>query len=292
MIITFDEEKHIYTTEINTNPPSVTYILGKVFGTGLEDAPRFFVNRAANKGSGHHKEFDCFLKTGEHGTSPEFKKWYEWFNFGGLKPFTNYESEKIIYAETPNGAFAGTLDFFANGFIYDWKTSKTASRQQIKKWQMQLSFYCYAMRQMGKEVNEPLKIVHITSEGVEVINVDYLGDDFVEETMRLYSTGEAPEAPKQELQTVSTKELQVLEDTIFQLETLKKVEAEIKGKIKAEMEKRGILDLQIGKVKMTYVAGTIRQTFDSKAFKQDDPDLYAIYLKDSVVAPSLRVTIK
>lgn len=288
--IRFDEGMHAYFNEGGYILPSVTQILGAVYGTGLEAAPIEFVERAAAKGTKIHKEIESYLKTGAHGETPEFEVWHKWFTTGS--PITDYKSEQIVYAETPHGAFAGTADFFANGFIYDWKTSRTASREQVKKWQQQLSFYCYAMRKAGNAVNEPLKVVHVTAEGVEVINVDYLGDAWVEETMRLYSEGQKPETPKYELQTVSEQELQVLEDTLFQMETLKKVAEEIKGKIKAEMEKRGILDLQIGKVKMTYVAGTTRQTFDSKAFKAEEPALYAMYTKESAVNPSLRVTIK
>ena len=291
MIITFDEKKHAYTDESGIIYPNPTSIIGKVYGTGLENAPTYFVERAAEKGHFHHTEFDTYIKTGETGNTPEFNAWFSWFNSSKVA-FGKYESEKIVFATTKHGAFAGTLDFYGNGFIYDWKTCKTATKKQIKKWQMQLSFYGYAMRQMGYAVNEPLKIVHVNGNNLEVINVDYLGDDFVEETMRLYSAGEVAEKPQYDLETVSQKDLALLEDTLFQIESLEKVADSIRAKIKEEMERRGILDLQIGKVKMTYVAGTIRQTFDSKKFREDDPDLYAVYLKDTVVKPSVRITIK
>ena len=291
MKIVFDEIGHTYTDEHGTVLPNPTSIIGKVYGTGLEKAPSFFVERAANKGHDRHSEFDTYLKTGKQGTSAEFWSWHKWFNYSN-GAWGNYESEKIVFATTKHGPFAGTLDFYGNGFIYDWKTCKTATRQQVKKWQMQLSFYCYAMRQMGYAVNEPLKIVHVNGSNLEVINVDYLGDKFVEETMRLYSTGEKPEEKPQELQTVSQKDLALLEDTLFQIETLEEVAEEIKARIKAEMERRGILNLKIGRANISYVAGTTRQTFDSKKFKEDDPDLYAIYLKDTVVKPSVRITIK
>lgn len=285
MIITFDEEKHEYRVDNITPVASVTYILGQVYGTGLENAPSFFVNRAADKGHFHHAEFDTYNKTGKKGTSPEFEVWYQ--HFGKITG----ESEKIVYAETPYGAFAGTVDLFANGFVYDWKTCKTATKQQVAKWQKQLSFYCYALRQMGEAVNEPLKIVHVNGGDLEVINVDYLGDKFVEETMRLYSEGKQPEKPAYELQTVSRSDLQTLEDVLLQIQALELVAEDYREKIKAEMEKRGILDLQVGKVKMTYVAGTVRHTFDSKKFKQDSPDLYMSYLKETQVKPSLRITL-
>lgn len=291
MIISFDEKKHEYTKDKVEIVANVTKILGFVYGTGLENAPEYFVKRASTKGSIFHKEVDNYHETGELGKTNEFFVWKKWFDAAFKdKPF---DSEKIIYATTPYGAFAGTVDFLCDGWLYDWKTSKTATKQQVKKWQMQLSFYTYALRQMGYAINEPAKILHIT-DTYKVINVDYLGDAFVEETMRLYQAGEKAQEKAEmahELQTVSATDMQVLEDILFQIKALETVVNSYKEKIKEEMERRGILNLQIGKVKMTYVAGTIRQTFDSKAFKQDDPDLYAIYLKDTQVKPSVRITV-
>ena len=290
MNITFDEIGHTYTDNKGNVIPSVTQILGKVYGTGLENAPTAFVERAAEKGTAIHKEIENYIQSREKGQSKEFKAWLKVFE-NTIPVMAKQGSEMIVFATTPYGQFAGTVDLLGNGFLYDWKTCKTATRQQIAKWQKQLSFYCYALRQMGQMVNEPLSIVHLTDK-CDIIKVDYLGDEFVEETMRLYSTGEKPEEKTQELQTVSQKDLALLEDTLFQIETLEEVAEEIKARIKAEMERRGILNLKVGRVNISYVAGTIRQTFDSKKFKEDDPDLYAIYLKDTAVQPSVRITIK
>ena len=295
-MIKFDAENHLYFDEQGYIVPSVTEILGVVYGTGLENAPKHFVERAAEKGHAIHAEIEKYIKTGEKGQTPEFQAWLK--VFANTVPVYVGDSEKIIFANTPSGAFAGTVDLLGNGFLYDWKTCKTATRQQIAKWQKQLSFYCYALRQMRNIVNEPLKVVHLT-DICEVINVPYLGDKFVEETMAKYKdimAGKdvqiAKPSPEQELQTVSQKDIALLEDTLFQIETLEKVVADIRGKIKDEMERRGILDVQIGKVKVTYIPGTIRQTFDSKSFQKDDPYMYQMYLRDTQVKPSVRITVK
>lgn len=300
MSIIFDEIGHTYTDDKTGKiEPSVTQILGVVYGTGLENAPAQFVKRAADKGTGIHKEIETYLCAGKQGETPEFLAWHEWFT-RYTQPFTTYESEKIIHAQTPYGSFAGTLDFYGNGFIYDWKTCKTATRQQVAKWQKQLSFYAYAMRKMGYSVNEPLKIVHVNGNDLEVITCDYLGDEFVEETMHLYkeitegrkTQQDAILSEQKELLTVSVKEMQLLEDTLLQIKALEMVAEDYRERIKAEMEQRGILDLQVGKVKMTYVPATVRAAFDSKAFKAEHADLYKQYIKETEVKPSLRITVK
>lgn len=295
MSIIFDEIGHTYTDDQTGKiEPSATHVLGVVYGTGLENAPAQFVKRAADKGHFHHAEFDTYNKTGKKGNSTEFEVWYQ--HFGKITG----ESEKIIHAQTHYGSFAGTLDFYANGFIYDWKTCKTATRQQVAKWQKQLSFYAYAMRKMGYAVNEPLKIVHVNGNDLEVITCDYLGDEFVEETMHLYkeitegrkTQQDAILSEQKELLTVSVKEMQLLEDTLLQIKALEMVAEDYRERIKAEMEQRGILDLQVGKVKMTYVPATVRASFDSTKFRNKHPKVFAKYLKETEVKPSLRITVK
>lgn len=297
MDITFDEIGHTYTRR-GKIVPNVTSILGAVYGTGLEGAPMKYVKPATEKGKIGHKEFENYLKNGVVGSSKEFVVWHEWFNY--IEDFlVNYECEKIIFGETPSGCFAGTADFIANGFVYDWKTSKTATRAQIIKWQRQLSFYIYALRQMGYAINEPAKIVHIT-ENVCVIPVAYLGDKWVEKTMELYKDILAGKKTQQDailseqkaLEKVSAKEIKTLENTMLKIVELEKKADEIKERIKEEMGKRGILSLNFGKVKMTYVAEHIRRDFNKKDFKEDEPELYEQYLTEVKVKPSLRVTIK
>ena len=286
MNIIFDEVGHTYTDGNGNIIPSVTQILGKVYGTGLEDAPRFFVERAAEKGTAIHKEIEAYLKEGKEGNTPEFKAWKEWWTPGGA-----FFSEKVIYSSTGFGLFAGTTDMYKNGWIYDWKTCKTATKQQIKKWQMQLSFYAYAWKQMGYPVNEPLKIIHLT-DTYEVINVEYLGDKFVEETMNLYQQGcSVVPVTCTELQTVSQEELMVLEETLRMIDTLKERAQQIREKIQEEMEKRGLLSVAIGPVRASYVAGSVKHTFDTKRFKAEHADLYKDYLTNSTVKPSVRITI-
>lgn len=286
MNLTFDEVAHTYTDNMGNIVPSVTQIIGKVYGTGLESAPSEFVKRAAEKGTAIHKEIDNYLKTGVNGATPEFRAWKKWYVPGGV-----ILGEKMIFGQTPYGNFAGTLDLYKGGWLYDWKTCKTATRQQISKWQKQLSFYAYAMRQFEYPVNEPMKIIHLVDETYEVIPVDYLGDEFVETTMALYKDGTQPEEQTTELQTVSKNDLQVLGMVLTQIKELEKVADEYREQIRKEMEQRGILNLTIDNVKISYISGTKRKAFDSASFKKDHNDLYLQYQKETTVKPTVRITV-
>lgn len=290
--ITFDEENHQYTNARTGEVlPSVTQIISAVYGSGLEQAPSKFVERAAEKGTVIHKEIDTYLTKGTLGETPEFKTWLNWSGFSKKHVSCAYFAEHIVSTDTPNGPFAGTVDFFANGFIYDWKTSKTATRKQLEKWQMQLSMYCYALRKMGNLVNEPLKVVHITDK-VEVINVDYIGDKWVENTVKMYYEGQKVEnKPETSLQTVDESKLATLGNVLKQIAELEQSIEPIKEQIKAEMEKRGILTLKAGEVTISYVSPHKAKKFGTNRFKADNAEMYEQYTKESEVKSSIRIKV-
>jgi hypothetical protein len=78
-----------------------------------------------------------------------------------------------------------------------------------------------------------------------------------------------------------------------QIKLIKEAEDALKEVIKAEMEARGILKVEDETNGMTisYVAPTHRETFDSKKFKADNPDMYDVYVKLTPVKSSIRIKI-
>lgn len=77
------------------------------------------------------------------------------------------------------------------------------------------------------------------------------------------------------------------------MKEIKEQEEALKEAIKAEMEARGILKIEDETNGMTisYVAPTTRETFDSKKFKADNPDMYDEYVKLSPVKSSIRIKL-
>lgn len=77
-----------------------------------------------------------------------------------------------------------------------------------------------------------------------------------------------------------------------QMKALKKAEDQLKKSILAAMEKHGIMKLETDELSITYVAATDRETFNTKRFRADNPDLYDDYVGFSKVKPSVRVRLK
>jgi len=77
-----------------------------------------------------------------------------------------------------------------------------------------------------------------------------------------------------------------------QMKYIKDQEELLKKAILAEMEANGIIKIDTDEMTISYVAPTDRETFDSKTFRKDNPDLYDEYVKMSPVKSSIRIKLK
>lgn len=78
------------------------------------------------------------------------------------------------------------------------------------------------------------------------------------------------------------------------MKDLKKREDELKAALLEEMEREDILSLEneIYGISVKRIDAYDRETFDSKKFKADQPDLYDQYIRMTSVKPSIRITVK
>lgn len=76
------------------------------------------------------------------------------------------------------------------------------------------------------------------------------------------------------------------------MKEIQRVEDEIRRAILEEMQEKKISKIETDDLIISYVAATDRQTFDTKAFRKDQPDLYDEYIKISPVKESIKIRLK
>lgn len=78
-----------------------------------------------------------------------------------------------------------------------------------------------------------------------------------------------------------------------QIKLIEEQKEALKEAIKAEMEARGILKIEdaTNGLTITYIAPSHRESFDSKKFKAENPDMYDEYVKLTPVKSSIRIKI-
>lgn len=289
--IIFDQISHTYTeSRTGKESPSVNYIINSVYGSGLEFVDPAILKAASEHGTDVHEDVhnwwisETYYEP-KHIETVKLIEYFEMNNFG----LENAESEMIVHVP---GMFAGTADLFSDHILTDYKTSKNKpTRKMLAHWQKQLSFYFYALKKMGKDPKY-MGVLHVTKNGVVPYPMKYLGDKFVEDTYQAFVEGRKLEEPTEtSLQTVNTRTVQKLQRTLEKIALMKKEVDTIRDQIKDEMEKRGILNLKLGNVNITYVAPTKRKTFDVDRFKAENEGLYEQYTKESEVKSSIRIKL-
>lgn len=77
-----------------------------------------------------------------------------------------------------------------------------------------------------------------------------------------------------------------------QIKILKDQEEQLKQKILEEMQANNIIKIDTPELLINYINETYRETFDSKLFKEQNPELYDAYVKISPVKASIRIKVK
>lgn len=83
-------------------------------------------------------------------------------------------------------------------------------------------------------------------------------------------------------------------EIIYIENTMKELKAqydEIKARILAEMSANNIIKVSTDNITISYIAATDRETFDSKAFRKDYPDLYDEYVTFKPIKESVRIKV-
>lgn len=92
-----------------------------------------------------------------------------------------------------------------------------------------------------------------------------------------------------QLADIITSELKMIDE---EKKELKRKEEVIRETLLKEMEDKGIIKISDENISITYKAPTERETFRTKDFKKDLPDLYDTYVEFTPVKSSLVIKIK
>lgn len=102
-----------------------------------------------------------------------------------------------------------------------------------------------------------------------------------------------------ELIKIEENNVTLLEDVANEFIRLDKLEKQVKeekenlrSKVLEEVEKNNIKKIDMDTLSITYKEASTRETFNSKRFREDNPELYDEYVEFSPVKSSLLVKVK
>lgn len=296
MNIIFDEIAHTYTDDRSGEQLTpVNYLINQVYGSGYEYVKKSILEARANRGRAIHLDAHNWMtRDGYYGMKHiETRALVGWLERNDIS-LKAIESEKIV---SVSGMFAGTADLVTGSVrkahLWDYKTNlNKPTKKMLSHWQMQLSFYKYALEKMGYNV-EKMTILHLSGTKCTPYELEYLGDKFVEETMQAYKEGRKlynNDKMIANVPQVSKRAIGKLERTLKKIAALEKEIAPIREQIKSEMEKRGIMAINTQGVSITYVAPHKSKKLDTKRLKAENEDLCEKYTIETEVEGHIRIT--
>lgn len=288
--VQFYEETHTYTLDGKT-VPSVTQVLEKHnLAPDLSMIPQSNLDKAAEHGTEVHSAIEDYIKNGTTSFIPEVGYFAQLCTAYGILP----ELSETVYATE---TIAGTVDVIGRKagktIIIDIKTGK---KLYMRSYRWQLSLYKYLHETITGDKVEGLYIFHLTGDKQKVIEVDPIPEDKIQQLINaekedLYYIEEEVKLPAELLHKVEVAEVQI-EYFKAMISQIEEQEKELKETLQKAMEEHGIKSYKTDKLSIAYVPPGERESFDSKRFKEDDPDTYKAYTKTVKVKPQVRIKVK
>lgn len=236
---------------------------------------------ARDRGNKIHKEVSDWVKDRIEPTTREAIRITNMLN---TLPTADLKSEYIVN----NNEVAGTIDLCnGNKTIIDIKTGRNID---ITACSWQLSLYEY----LEYKHYDDLLVLHFPkgAEDLHLISMPRIPKEEIERLLECERNCEIYQPKTVELATVNAENSTKITQAI---QTIEKLEKDIKlfhEAVLSEMQLKGIKKFDNGQISITYIEPTTRVSVDSKKLKEELPDVYKKYSKESEVKASVKIVKK
>lgn len=292
--VRFDEEQHRYFLDGKELSGITGTLIKKAFPDTYKGIPDAVLAKAAERGSVVHQNLELFDTVCNSDINimpsvlPEVKDYNEMLISYGLH---HVDSEYLV---SDNENFASAIDKVladneGNIYLADIKTTATLHYDNVS---LQLSIYA----KWFEEQNPDLKVKEIVCmwfkngqskfqplPRVADWQIDDLINAYLADDSDYQYKVEVPEqfsALEQEYRLVSAR-----------MDALKIKQDDLKEQMMKMMEANKQKSIKTNIGSYSYVAATTKKTFDTKLFKDTEPDHYEYYLKETTTKPSIRIKL-
>ena len=290
--VVFNEENHTYFLGEKQLKGITGMISRQLFPDKYKAVPEFILKRAAEKGSRIHAQCQFIDTTGFTPESVEAENYLKERTKAGYKAFANE------YTVSDNEYFASNIDCVWEKdekiSLGDIKTTASLDREYLS-WQLSLYAYLFELQNPLIKVDK-LFGIWLRGDKSELVEIGRKPDAEVKRLLECEIKGEhfLPNTPV----PVDEKLLipMQLVDTIIDIEEqasyIIEVQKGYKEQLKSAMRENGVKSWDAGRLRVSYTPSSTGKSFDTKKFQEDHPELYSQYLKTSIKADSIRVTIR
>ena len=292
--VRFDEEHHRYFLGEKELSGITGTLIKKAFPDTYKGIPDAILAKAAERGSVVHQNLELFDTICNSDVNimpsvlPEVKDYNEMLISYGLH---HVDSEYLV---TDNENFASAIDKVladdgGNIYLADIKTTATLHYDNVS---LQLSIYA----KWFEEQNPDLKVKEIVcmwfKNGQSKFQpLQRVSDEQIDELINAYLTDDADYQYKVEVPEQFSALEQEYRLITARIDAMKIVQDDLKEKIMKMMEDNKQKSIKTNIGSYSYVEATTKKVFDTKLFKDTEPEHYEYYLKETATKPSLRIKL-
>lgn len=292
--VTFIEETHQYFIGKKELKGVTGTLIKKAFPDTYKNIPEAVLMKAAERGSLIHNTFETFCSIFDADIKQYPNPTEELQAFHSMLVAFDLHYVASEYLVTDGENFASAIDgIFAdkegNIYLVDYKTTSTLHYDNVS---LQLSIYA----KWFEEQNPDLKVKEIVcmwfKNGQSKFQpLPRVSDEQIDELINAYLSGDAEYQYKVEVPEQFSALEQEYRLITARMDALKIKQDELKEQIMKMMEANKQKSIKTNIGSYSYVAATTKKTFDTKLFKDTEPEHYEYYLKDMTTKPSLRIKL-
>lgn len=282
--VLFNAEEHTYFFEGKQLQGITGLIKERLFPDMYQSIPAKVLEEAAKRGTMVHEKIELYEQLGIDPDNEETKNYIRIKNEHGWKAIANE------YLITDSNRYASAIDivFTDDDNSVILADIKTTSKYYEESVSWQLSVYAYLFRIMNPTIKvkglyclwlreNKSKLYEVRAHSTEEVEALLYGEEFSSEIV-------LPDY------IIDNEQRLIAIDE--QMEFLKAERETIISRILRQMNEDKSRSWDTGKVLFTRKDASIKSTFDSKRFKEENEDIYSHYLKTIATNPSLSVKIR
>ena len=292
--VRFDEEQHRYFLGEKELSGITGTLIKKAFPDTYKGIPDSVLAKAAERGNVIHQNLELFDTICNSDVNimpsvlPEVKDYNEMLISYGLH---HVDSEYLV---TDNENFASAIDKVladneGNIYLADIKTTATLHYDNVS---LQLSIYA----KWFEEQNPDLKVKEIVcmwfKNGQSKFQpLPRVSDEQIDDLINAYLADDAEYQYKVEVPEQFSALEQEYRLITARMDALKIKQDDLKEQMMKMMEANNQKSIKTNIGSYSYVAATTKKTFDTKLFKDTEPDHYEHYLHETTTKPSIRIKL-
>lgn len=292
--VTFIEETHQYFIGEKELKGVTGTLIKKAFPDTYKNIPESVLKKAAERGGLIHNTFETFCSIFDADIKQYPNPTEELQAFHSMLVAYDLHYVASEYLVTDGENFASAIDgIFAdnegNIYLVDYKTTATLHYDNVS---LQLSIYA----KWFEEQNPDLKVKEIVcmwfKNGQSKFQpLPRVADYQIDDLIAAYLADDAEYQYKVEVPEQFSALEQEFRLITARVDALKIKQDELKEKIMKMMEDNKQKSVKTQFASYSYVAATTKKTFDTKLFKDTEPDHYEHYLKETTTKPSIRIKL-